>query len=72
MVSDYILDKSLDKIWETIRIGKFDDTKILIDADDKFPEYITLKNVAILMTCIVKDDGKLYSQIFLEEPLFVK
>ena len=36
MVNDYMLDKVLDKIKETICIVKFDDTKILIDTDDNF------------------------------------
>ena len=31
MVNDYMLDKVSEKIKETIVIGKFDDTKILID-----------------------------------------
>ena len=31
IVNDYILDKVLDKIKETIGIAKFDDTKVLID-----------------------------------------
>ena len=46
----------LDKIKESIRIydKKYDDTKILIDTDDKLPDDITLKNVAILVTCIKK------------------
>ena len=70
-VKDYMLDKSLEKIKETIGIVKFDDTKILIDMDHRLPEYITLKNVVILMTCIIKDDGKYYPQIFLEKTLFV-
>ena len=35
MVLDYMLDKVSDKIKEIIDIEKFDDTKILIDADDK-------------------------------------
>ena len=30
-------------------IEKFDDTKILIETDDKLPEEATLKNVALLM-----------------------
>ena len=42
MVNDYMLDKVLDKIKETIGIVKFDDTKILIDTNDKLPDYITL------------------------------
>ena len=38
-----MLDKVVDNIKETIGIEKFDDSKILIDADDKIPNYITLK-----------------------------
>ena len=43
IVNDYMLDKVVDNIKETIGIEKFDDSKILIDADDKIPNYITLK-----------------------------
>ena len=56
IVHDYMLDKVLDKIIEVIGIEKFDDTKILIDTDDKLPDDITFKNVVILMTCVIKDD----------------
>ena len=63
MVNDYILDKVSDKIKETISIVKFDDTKILMDTDDELPEYITLKNVVILITCVIKDDAKFYGGI---------
>ena len=48
MANDYILYKVLDKIKETIGIVKFDDTKTLIDADDKLLDYITLNNVLAL------------------------
>ena len=54
MVDDYMLHKLLDNIKEMIGIGKFDDTNILIDMDDKLPNDITLKNVVILMTCYQK------------------
>ena len=68
-----MLDKVLDKIKETIGIIKFDVTKILIDTDEKLPEYITLSNFVMLMTWgVVEDDSKFYPQIFLEEPLFIK
>ena len=70
MVNDYIIDKVLDKIKETIDISKFDDTKILTDTDDKLPDYITLKNAGILITCIINGDCKIYLQIFLEEALY--
>ena len=43
----------------------------MIDTDDKLPDDITLKNVVILMTCIIKNYGKFYPQIFLEEAFFV-
>ena len=39
--NDYILDKILVKFKETIGTVKFDDTKILIHADTKLPDYIT-------------------------------
>ena len=72
MVNCYILNKILDNIKETISIVKFDNAKILIDTNDKLPDHVTLRNVVILMTCIIKNDGKFYPQIFLEEALFVK
>ena len=54
-----MLDKVLDKIKETIGIVKFDDTKILVDADDELPYYINLKNVVMVslkmvLNCIHK------------------
>ena len=70
MVNDYMLDKVLDKIKKIINIIKFNDTKILIDTDDKLQGYIALKNVVILITCIIKDDDKFYPQIFLEKTLY--
>ena len=69
LVNDYMLDKVLGKFKETISIVKFDDTKILIDTDDKLPDYVTLKNV-ILITCIMKDNGKFYPQLFSEKALY--
>ena len=71
-VSDYMLDKVLDKIKETIGIVKLVDTNILFDMDEKLPDYITLKNVVILITCIIKDDGTFYPQIFWEKALYDK
>ena len=70
IVNDYIPDKVSDKIKETILIVKFNDTKILIDKDDKMPDYITSKNVVILITCVIRDDAKFYLRIFLEEALY--
>ena len=70
MVDNYMLYKKLERIKKTIGIEKFDDAKILIDTDDKLPNNITLKNVVILMTCVMKDDDNFYSLIFLEKALF--
>ena len=67
IIDDYRLDKVWDKIKEIISIDKFDNAKILIDTYDKLPDYITFKNVVILMTCAIKDDVKFYPQRFLEE-----
>ena len=55
------------KIKEIICIEKFDDTKVLIETDDKLPDDITFKNDVILMTCVIKDDDRFYPQLFLEE-----
>ena len=72
MIDDCKPDQVLDKIKEIIGIEKFDDTKILIDTDDKLPDDITLKNFVTLMTCIIRGDGKFYPQLCLEEALFLK
>ena len=69
MITDYTLDKTLDKI-NRIGIEKLDDTKILIDIDDELPDYITLKDAVILMTCVIKDGDKFYHELFLEEALY--
>ena len=72
MVDDSMLDKVSDRGKEIIDIEEFDNTKILINKDDKFPDDITLKYVVILITCVMKDDSKFYPQLFLEEVLFLK
>ena len=67
IVEDCLLDKVLlDKIKMIIGIEKFDDIKILIEADDKLP-YVPLKK--LLGARVVKDNDKFYLQIFLEEAL---
>ena len=43
MVNDYMLNKVLDKIKETICIVKFHDTRIWNVTDDKLLGYIALK-----------------------------
>ena len=48
MVDDYILNKVLDKIKEAAGIEKFDNTKILMDTDNKLPDYIGLKKLFCL------------------------
>ena len=49
IVDDYMLDIILNKIQKIIGTEKFDNAKILIDTDDKQPDYITFKNVVILV-----------------------
>ena len=60
-------NKVLDKIKEKIFIEKFDNTNILTDTDEKLPNDITLKNIVILMTCVIKDDAKFYPEEKLEK-----
>ena len=43
MFDDYMVDKVLGKIKEIIGIENFDNTKTLIDTDDKLPGDSTLK-----------------------------
>ena len=64
MFDDYMLNKALEKIKETISFEKFDDAKIFINTDNKLPHYITLKNIVILMICVIKDDGKFIHKYF--------
>ena len=52
-VDDYMLDKKLGKVKGIISIKKLDNTKILIGTFDKLPHDITLKNVLILITCVI-------------------
>ena len=57
MVDDYMLDKVLDKIKTIIGFKQFDNIKILTDT---LPDDINLKNVVILMICVIKNDNKFY------------
>ena len=71
MVDYYLLDRVLDKIKKR-EIENFNESKILIDTDDKLQNNIIIKNVVTLMTCAIKDDGKFYPRIFLEKAFFLK
>ena len=64
MVGKYILDKVLEKIKMIAAIEKFD-----IKTGDKVPGNVTLKNVGILITCVIKDNDKFNPQIILEKAL---
>ena len=67
IVDDNILDKLLDIIKKIIGIEKFDDTKTLIETNDILPDVITLKNIVILITRIIKNNDKFHPELFLEE-----
>ena len=69
MTGDYVLDGVLEKIKGIIGIEIFDGVKILLDTDDKLFGNSILKNVMILVSCVIKDNSKFYSQVFLEEAL---
>ena len=64
-------DKVLNKVKETKDVEKFDYTTVVIDADDKLPDDIILKDFAILITCNMKDDDKFYPEILLQEALLL-
>ena len=42
----------------------------MIEIDGKLPDDIALKNVVILIPCVIKGDDKFCPQIFLEKALF--
>ena len=71
MIDHYVLAKVLHTIKKIIDIEEFDNTNIFLDTDDILSEIITLKNpvILILITSVIKDDGKSYPQLFLEEAL---
>ena len=60
MTDDCMRNKELGKIKMIIDIGKFGDTKILIDTDDKLADEVTLTNIVVLISCVKKDDGNFY------------
>ena len=70
MADNYMLDIALYKIKHITGIEKFDDTQILFDTGDKMPIDIALKNIAILITYVIKNGNKFYPQVFLEETLY--
>ena len=43
-----------------------------IEKFDKLQNDITWKNVVILIACVIKDDNKLYPQLFLQKKIFSK
>ena len=59
MVDDYMLDN----IKKIIGMEKLDDTKILIEVMVKY-QILFQKNVVILITRVIKNDDKFYSEIF--------
>lgn len=67
MVTDSVSNK-IEKVVGT----EFGKNKILIDTDDKFPNDIFLKEVFIILTCIIKDDCNYYPQMLLEQTLHGK
>ena len=48
----------------TIGIIIFNDTKILIETDNKSPDGVALKTALILIICVTKDDDTLSTNIF--------
>ena len=70
MNDHYLLHKILGNLRNIIGIAKFDDTKILIDTCDELLNDIALQIDVILITCVIRDGGKFYTQIILEEALY--
>ena len=60
MVDEYILEHMLEKSKEIKSIEKLDDTEILIDIDDTLGDETTLKNVVMIISCIMKNYDNFY------------
>ena len=69
MIHYYVLDKVYDQAKEITGTEKFGDTESSVDIDDKLTDNVTFKNAGNLNTWIIKDDGKFYPKLFLEEAL---
>lgn len=67
-----MLKEILDKINLVIAIEAFDNTNILIDTNDKLPDHISLKDVIILITCIIKDNDKYCPQLFVRKHYIIR
>ena len=67
MFDNFILNRVLDKIKEIISFEMFHETAIMIVTGDKLTDDTPFKNAVILITCVIKDDGKYYPQMFLAE-----
>ena len=63
-------DEILENIKEIIGIQIFDNTKILINTDDKFADIVTSKSVVILLTCVIKGGDEFYPQLFPNHALY--
>ena len=57
---DYMLHNVLNKIKDIIGIKQFDNTNIFTDTYQKLPNDIALKNIATLITYVIKDDDKFH------------
>ena len=64
MADYYMVEKVLYKIKEVLDIEKFNGSIILINRNDRLSKDITLKRVAILMTCVIRNGNKFCPQIF--------
>ena len=60
MIDYNILGKVVDNVKETKGIGKFDETKTLIETDDKLPGDITLNIVVVLIQRVIKTSDQIY------------
>ena len=69
MADYYMVEKVLYKIKEVLDIENFDGSIILINRKDRLSKDITLKRVAILMTCVIRNGNKFYPQMFLDHAL---
>lgn len=72
IIDGYILKRVLEKIKMIIGIEEFVNIKLSIDTEDKLDDKIVLKNIVVLVSCVIKFRDKFYLDIFLVEALVAK
>ena len=68
------IEENNGKLWDGIKKGEYDKDfmKIKFNADDNLPlnKPLKLHLLTIIVKCIFEEDGKFYSQLYLDDCLY--